>query len=51
MSVTESFRKRFSKLYDLLKERLIDGRIDVMSHHSIIIISLIEITSPFITLP
>ncbi len=39
MTVTESFRKRFSKLYDLLKERLNDGRIDVMSHHSIIMLT------------
>ena len=39
MSVTDSFRQRFSELYDRLKERLEDGRIDVMTHHSIIMLT------------
>ena len=39
MTVTESFRTRFSELYDRLKERLEDGRIDVMTHHSIIMLT------------
>lgn len=39
MTVTESFRKRFSELYERLKERLEDGRIDVMTHHSIIMLT------------
>ncbi len=39
MTVTDSFRKRFSELYDRLKERLEDGRIDVMTHHSIIMLT------------
>ena len=39
ISVTDSFRERFSELYDRLKERLEDGRIDVMTHHSIIMLT------------
>jgi len=39
MTVIESFRKRFSELYERLKERLENGRIDVMTHHSIIMLT------------
>jgi hypothetical protein len=39
MTVTKLFRKRFSELYDRLKERLESGRISAMTHHSIIMLT------------
>ncbi len=45
MTVTNSFRKRFSELYDKLKERLIDGRISAITHHSIIMLTKKVITA------
>ncbi len=39
MTVIDSFRTRFSELYDRLKERLEKGQIDVMTHHSIIMLT------------
>ncbi len=38
-TVTQLFRDRFSELYDKLKERLESGRISVMTHHSIIMLT------------